>query len=123
MVKIMPINAVIMGMFMFSLAGMPPFSLFWGKLYLMSSAVNAGFISLAIIMAINSAISVYYYLKLVVYMFLREPMTEDGTVYMKNASTALKTVIGFAAAMTLLTTIYVSPLLDMITEYVKSSGF
>jgi NADH-quinone oxidoreductase subunit N len=123
MVKIMPINAVIMGMFMFSLAGMPPFSLFWGKLYLMSSAVNAGFISLAVIMAINSAISVYYYLKLVVYMFLREPMTEDGTVYMKNASTALKTVIGFAAAMTLLTTIYVSPLLDMITAYVKSSGF
>ena len=123
MVKIMPINAVIMGMFMFSLAGMPPFSLFWGKLYLMSSAVNAGFISLAIIMAINSAISVYYYLKLVVYMFLREPATTDGTVYMKNASTALKTVIGFAAAMTLLTTLYVSPLLDMITEYVKASGF
>ncbi len=123
MVKVMPLNAVIMGMFMFSLAGMPPFSLFWGKLYLMSSAVNAGFISLAIIMAINSAISVYYYLKLVVYMFLREPATTDGTVYMKNASTALKTVIGFAAAMTLLTTLYVSPLLEMITEYVKASGF
>jgi len=65
MVKFMPMNAVIMGVFMFSLAGMPPFSLFWGKLYLMSSAVNAGFISLAVIMAINSAISVYYYLKLV----------------------------------------------------------
>ncbi len=123
MIKIMPLNAVIMGMFMFSLAGMPPFSLFWGKLYLMSSAVNAGFISLAVIMAINSAISVYYYLKLVVYMFLREPSTTDSTVYIKNASTALKTVIGFAAAMTLLTTIYVSPLLEMITEYVKSSGF
>jgi NADH-quinone oxidoreductase subunit N len=123
MVKIMPLNAVIMGMFMFSLAGMPPFSLFWGKLYLMSSAVNAGFISLAVIMAINSAISVYYYLKLVVYMFLREPNVGDETVYMKNASTALKTVIGFSAAMTLLTTIYVSPLLEMITEYVKASGF
>jgi len=123
MVKVMPINAVIMGMFMFSLAGVPPFSLFWGKLYLMSSAVNAGFITLAIIMAINSAISVYYYLKLVVYMFLREPMIEDGTVYMKNASTALKTIIGFAAAMTLLATLFVNPILEMITTYVKASGF
>ncbi len=123
MVKIMPINAVIMGMFMFSLAGMPPFSLFWGKLYLMSSAVNAGFISLAVIMAINSAISVYYYLKLVVYMFLREPNAGDETVYMKNASTALKTVIGFSAAMTLFATFYVSSLLEVITEYVKASGF
>jgi NADH-quinone oxidoreductase subunit N len=123
MVKIMPINAVIMGMFMFSLAGVPPFSLFWGKLYLMSSAVNAGFISLAVIMAVNSAISVYYYLKLVVFMFLKDPIESDGTVYMRNASTALKTIIGFAAAMTLLATIFVSPLLDMITSYVKASGF
>jgi len=123
MVKVMPINAVIMGMFMFSLAGVPPFSLFWGKLYLMSSAVNAGFITLAIIMAINSAISVYYYLKLVVYMFLREPKIEDGTIYMKNASTALKTIIGFAAAMTLLATLFVNPILEMITTYVKTSGF
>jgi len=123
MVKVMPLNAVIMGMFMFSLAGVPPFSLFWGKLYLMSSAVNAGFISLAIIMAINSAISVYYYLKLVVYMFLRDPKIDDGTVYMKNASTALKTIIGFAAAMTLLATVFVNPILEMITTYVKASGF
>ncbi|MCH9812775.1 MAG: NADH-quinone oxidoreductase subunit NuoN [Epsilonproteobacteria bacterium] len=123
MVKIMPLNAVIMGMFMFSLAGVPPFSLFWGKLYLMSAAINEHFYWLAIIMAVNSAISVYYYLKLVVYMFLREPTTTDATVYMKNASTALKTIIGFAAAMTLLATLFVSPLLDMITTYVKASGF
>ena len=70
MISIMPINAVIMAMFMLSLAGVPPFSLFWGKLYILSAAVNAGFIGLAVIMAVNSAISVYYYLKLVVFMFL-----------------------------------------------------
>jgi NADH-quinone oxidoreductase subunit N len=74
-------------------------------------------------MAINSAISVYYYLKLVVYMFLRDPKIDDGTVYMKNASTALKTIIGFAAAMTLLATVFVNPILEMITTYVKASGF
>jgi len=123
MIKIMPVNAVIMGMFMLSLAGVPPFSLFWGKLYLMSSAVNAGFISLAIIMGINSAISVYYYLKLIVYMFLKEPTTNDGTIYMKNASTTLKTIIGLAAFATLFATFMVGPLLDMITRYVAASGY
>ncbi len=123
MVKIMPVNAVIMGMFMLSLAGIPPFSLFWGKLYLMSSAIDAGYISLAVIMGINSAISVYYYLKLVVYMFLYEPVTNDGTIYMKNASPMLKSIIGFAAIMTLAAIFLVGPLLSMITHYVKISGF
>jgi len=123
MIKIMPVNAVIMGMFMLSLAGVPPFSLFWGKLYLMSSAVNAGFVTLAIIMGINSAISVYYYLKLIVFMFLKEPATNDGTIYMKNASTTLKTIIGLAAFATLFATFMVGPLLDMITKYVAASGF
>lgn len=123
MVKFMPVNAVIMGMFMLSLAGVPPFSLFWGKIYIMSAAINSGFIWLAVIMAINSAISVYYYLKLVVYMFLKDPQQNNGTIYMKNASTPLKTIIGFAAFMTLAATLLVSPLLALITEYVKASGF
>ena len=123
MVKIMPLNAIIMGIFMFSLAGMPPFSLFWGKLYLMSSAINAGFIWLAGIMALNSAISVYYYLKLVVYMFLREPSKDSNIIYMKNAPIALKVIIGFSAGATVLAIFMISPLLEMITYYVKSSGF
>jgi len=123
MVQVMPIGAVIMGMFMFSLAGVPPFSLFWGKMYLMGAAVNAGYVTLALIMAINSAISAYYYLKLVVYMFLKDPSTNDGTMYMKNASTSLKTIVGFSAFATLFAAFAVSPLLDMITSYVSASGF
>ena len=123
MIQIMPVNAVIMAIFMLSLAGVPPFSLFWGKLYLMSSAINAGFVGLAVIMAINSAISVYYYLKLVVYMFLKDPVTNDGTIYLKNSSTPLKVVIGFAAAATVLATFMTSSLLETITHYVKMSGF
>jgi len=123
MIKIMPLNAVIMAIFMLSLAGVPPFSLFWGKMYLMSSAVNAGFVTLAIIMGINSAISVYYYLKLIVYMFLKEPTTNDGTIYMKNASTTLKTIIGLSAIATLFAIFLTGPLLDMITKYVVASGY
>ncbi len=123
MVTIMPIGAVLMGIFMFSLAGVPPFSLFWGKMYLMSAAINADYIILAIIMAINSAIAVYYYLKLVVYMFLKDAHTNDSTRYVKNLSTSLKTIIGFSAAATILTVFFAGPLLEVITNYVTISGY
>jgi len=56
-------------------------------------------------------------------MFLRKPNRGDETVYMKNTSTALKTVIGFSAAMTLFATFYASSLLEVITEYVRASGY
>lgn len=123
MVKIMPIVATIMAIFMFALAGMPPFSVFWGKLYLLSAAINAGFIFLAIIIVVNSAIAVYYYMKLVVYMFLKEPVTTDARLYITNASTPLKVIVGFAAMVTVFGILFVEPLLGVITSYVSASGF
>jgi len=123
MVNILPVGAVLMGIFMFSLAGVPPFSLFWGKMYLMSAAINADYIVLAVIMALNSAIAVYYYLKLVVYMFLKDPKTNDSTRYVKNLSTSLKTIIGFSAAATIFTIFFAGPLLEIITNYVTISGY
>lgn len=123
MVKIMPTNAVVMGIFMFALAGMPPFSVFWGKLYLMSAAVNSGFIILAIIMAMNSAIAVYYYMKLIVYMFLKDPVSSDQSIYRSNTSTTLRVIIGFAVFVTCISVIIVEPLLEIISSYVIASGF
>ncbi|MBN2963958.1 NADH-quinone oxidoreductase subunit NuoN [Sulfurospirillum sp. T05] len=123
MVKVSPMAATIMGVFMFSLAGIPPFSIFWGKLFLMSAAVNAGYIGLAVIMAINSAIAVYYYMKLVVFMFLKDPIAKDGSVYAINASTPLKSIIGFALVMTLCAVLFVDSLIGFIAEYVIASGF
>ena len=123
MIKIMPMTATIMGIFMFALAGMPPFSVFWGKLYLISAAINSGFIFLAIIIAFNSAIAVYYYMKLVIYMFLKEPVMIDATAYETNASTPLKVIVGFAAIITLFAIIFIEPLLEVITKLVSNSGF
>ncbi len=123
MIQIMPVGAVVMALFMLSLAGVPPFSLFWGKLYLMSAAVNSDYIVLAIIMAINSAISAYYYLKLIVYMFLKSPEENDGTVYIKNASKPLQTIIGFSVFLTVFAVLAVEPMMDVITAYVQASGF
>ena len=123
LVQIMPVAATIMAIFMLSLAGVPPFSLFWGKLYIMGAAVNSGYIVLAIIMAINSAISAYYYLKLIVYMFMREPVTDKQTIYFKNASLSLKTIVGLSATFTILSLFFISPLLTYITDIVRISGF
>jgi len=123
MVQIMPVGATIMALFMLSLAGVPPFSLFWGKMYILSSVVNSGYIALALIMAINSAISAYFYLKLIVFMFLKDPVENDGTVYLKNASKPLQTIIGICAFFAVFAVLAVEPILQFITNYVQASGF
>ena len=124
MIHIMPFAAVVMALFMLSLAGVPPFSLFWGKLYIMSSAVNTGetkYIILALIMGVNSAISAYYYLKLIVHMFLRSPNENDNTLYhVKDTSLALRTIVGVAAISTMFGIFAVNGLLEMIGKYISS---
>ncbi len=124
MIKTAPVAALIMGLFMLSLAGIPPFALFWGKLYMISSAVTGGYTILALIMALNSAIAGYYYVKLIVYMFMKEPVTgNDGHVYVTNATLPLKSIIGFAAIGTIFAIVMLNPLLEFITAFVYNSGY
>lgn len=123
MVKTMPMGAVMMGLFMLSLAGIPPFGLFWGKMYMIGSAVSAGYTVLALIMALNSAIAGYYYLKLIVFMFMKEPMIGYNKYYFMNASLSLKTIIGIAAVGTIFSVLAVNPLLKVITLFVYNSGY
>jgi NADH-quinone oxidoreductase subunit N len=121
MIKTSPFAAVMMALFMLSLAGIPPFALFWGKLYLISSAVTGGYIVLALIMALNSAVAAYYYVKIIVYMFMKEPVGEND--YMVNSSTVLKTVIGTAALFTIASVLAVSPLMEFVARMVYNSGY
>jgi len=124
MIKTAPVAAVSMGLFMLSLAGVPPFALFWGKLYMISSAVSSGYTILALIMALNSAIAGYYYLKLIVYMFMKEPVVgANGEVYVANATLALRTIIGIAAVATIFAFVAINPLLEFITSFVYNSGY
>lgn len=123
MVKTMPMAALMMGLFMLSLAGIPPFGLFWGKMYMIGSAVSAGYTLLALIMALNSAIAGYYYLKLIVFMFMKEPMVGYEGYYLMNASLSLKTIIGIAAVGTIFAVFAVNPLLEVITLFVYNSGY
>jgi NADH-quinone oxidoreductase subunit N len=124
MIKTSPMAASIMGLFMLSLAGIPPFALFWGKLYLISSAVTSGYTVLALVMALNSAIAGYYYVKLIVYMFMKEPVVgNDGHMYVANATMSLRTIIGLAAIGTIFALVAINPLLEFITSFVYNSGY
>ena len=71
-----PLLAMFMTVMLLSLAGFPPTAGFVGKFYIFKSAVGAGHIWLVIIGAVNTAISAFYYLRVVVTMYMREPEEE-----------------------------------------------
>jgi NADH-quinone oxidoreductase subunit N len=71
-----PLLGVSMTIFMLSMAGIPPLGGFMGKFYVFSAAVKAKYYWLAIIGVLNSAVSVYYYLRVTVLMYFREPERE-----------------------------------------------
>ncbi len=71
-----PVMGVMISIFLFSLAGIPPFVGFVGKYYVFAAAVNAEMITLAVIGVLASAASVYYYLRVMVYLYFREAHKE-----------------------------------------------
>ncbi len=71
-----PAMGVMLSIFLFSLAGIPPFVGFVGKYYVFAAAVHADLIMLAVIGVLASAASVYYYLRVMVYMYFRDAHKE-----------------------------------------------
>jgi NADH-quinone oxidoreductase subunit N len=72
-----PVAAIAMSLFLFSLAGIPPTAGFMGKFYIFSAAIKEGYLGLAIVGVINSVISVYYYLRVTVAMYMKSPDITD----------------------------------------------
>src|SRR5207249_3133820 len=68
-----PMLAAVLALFLLSLIGIPPLAGFVGKFYLFGAAVRAGYFWLAVIGVLNSAVAAYYYLRVVVLMYMREP--------------------------------------------------
>ena len=69
--KKIPLLAGFMTLFLFSLSGIPPLAGFFGKFLLFRSIIEGGFIWLAVAMVLNSAISAYYYVRVIVTMYFR----------------------------------------------------
>ena len=91
-----PWLGIVMLVFMLSLGGVPLTIGFWGKLFLFRTTVNAGYTGLALVGVVASLISVFYYLRVVVYMFMRpgEPrVRRDGWLSLVAVGTALAVVV------------------------------
>ncbi len=93
-----PLLSALMLLFMFSLTGIPPTAGFMGKFYLFVAAINAGYLWLTVIAVIMSAISAYFYLRVVMYMYMKEP----GTVIPVQRSTAGRVALMFTGIAVLL---------------------
>ncbi len=85
-----PLLAGLLSVFMFSLAGIPPFAGFFGKYYVFISAIESGLTWLAIIGVISSVISVYFYLRIVVLMYFKDA---EEVVSPSQTNTGLLAVI------------------------------
>ena len=83
-----PVLAAFMTIFMLSLAGIPPFAGFFGKYFLFTAAIDAGFLWLTLVGVLSSIISVYFYIGLIVKMYFTEPegQREDNEVGMSGLS-------------------------------------
>ncbi|MDR4498890.1 MAG: NADH-quinone oxidoreductase subunit N [Candidatus Scalindua sp.] len=109
-----PVLAITMSIFMFSLAGIPPFAGFMGKFYIFSSAIKSGYIVLAIIGVINSVISVYYYLRVTVVMYMKQPVREFAPL-------SLSPFIILALIITIWGTIHLGIFPSRIIEFAQES--
>ncbi len=111
-----PMLAVAMAIFMLSLAGVPPLVGFFGKLYVFSAAVSAGWAWLAVIAMINSVVSAYYYLRVVVVMFMSQ---SDEQSYVRTSLPGGAAVaIAIAAAGVLLMGLLASPVFVQLGQAV-----
>lgn len=75
-----PFVAAMLSLFLLSLLGLPVTAGFLGKFYIFKAAVDSGLIWLAVLMAVNSIIGAYYYIRLIVVMYMREPNAETAVV-------------------------------------------
>jgi NADH-quinone oxidoreductase subunit N len=80
-----PFIALCMTIFLLSLTGIPPLAGFAGKFYLFSDAIKGQYYWLAVIGMLNSAVSAYYYLRVLMYMYFKEPIKDLGKVDMSPA--------------------------------------
>ena len=93
-----PFLGVAMTIFLFSLMGIPPTAGFAGKFFIFAGAIKAGYVWLAVIGVLNSAVSLYYYLRVMVYMYFKEP-TEDYGWIRVPAGAAISVIIALAGVL------------------------
>jgi NADH-quinone oxidoreductase subunit N len=115
-----PVAAAALSLFLLSLLGLPVTAGFFGKFYVFKAAVNSHLIWLAVLMAINSVIGAYYYFRLIVVMYMREPSTEGGAV--APAVVGFPMPVNVVLVFTAAGTIYFGLFPNQVLSYVLQSN-
>jgi NADH-quinone oxidoreductase subunit N len=113
-----PFAAFAMLVCMLSLGGIPPTAGFMGKLWLFGAAIDAGYVWLAVIGVLNSAVSLYYYIRVVVFMYLKQETTGSEP----RMSPALAITLGLAVAGTILVGVYPPQLFELAEASARALG-
>jgi NADH-quinone oxidoreductase subunit N len=113
-----PFAAFAMLLFMLSLGGIPPTAGFMGKFWLFGAAIEAGYYWLALIGVLNSAVSLYYYVRIVVFMYLKKETTGSDPV----TSPALALTLAVAVAATILLGVYPRQLFEFAEVSARTLG-
>ena len=114
-----PLIGVAMAIFLVSLTGLPPTAGFIGKLYLFAALLEAKWIWLAVVGAVNSIISLYYYARVLRYMFLRDPEGQTSSITLQRSEAIL---LLFLVIPTLLFGLYFGPLIELANASVQMFG-
>ena len=104
-----PVSALLMLIFLLSLAGLPPTAGFIGKYYLFAAVIESHHNVLAVIAVLNAAISMYFYLRIVVAMFMRDATEKTGL----DLAPGVVVVMAVAVIFTLWIGLYPDPFIAM----------
>ena len=104
-----PMIAALLTMFLISLIGIPITGGFFAKFYVFSAALQSNLVGLTIIGVINSAIAAYYYLRVIIYMYMRDERVEAPVAHVPLG-------LGAAIAICLVATIYLGVLPNRVLD-------
>ena len=110
-----PLLAAILTIFLLSLIGIPVTGGFFAKFYVFSAALQSNLVGLVIIGVINSAIAAYYYLRVIIYMYMRDERTEAPVPRIPAS-------LGVGLAISLIATIYLGVLPGRVLDYAIASA-
>jgi NADH-quinone oxidoreductase subunit N len=116
-----PRLAILMTLFLLSLTGIPPTAGFFGKFYVILAAVQAGgwLTVLAVIAVLNATAAAFYYLRVVVYMFMREPA---GEIAVLPHGRLVWAGLAVTTALTIVLGLFPGVLLDVVGKAAKAIG-
>ncbi len=110
-----PLLAATLTIFLLSLIGIPITGGFFAKFYVFSAALRANLIWLTLIGVANSAVGAYYYLRIIVMMYMREPRKQVPV-------SPVPASLGVALAVTIIATIYLGVLPNRVLQYAQQSA-